>query len=175
MPVDVPSLVVVGVLGPLLLASYGVLVSKQPRDESYTTSPLWLGLGSSTATMLAVFQALAAVGFLVAIGTWALHSPPDGGVLSRHPAVLPATLATLLLSSIAWALLMAFYPTRRDAAFKAAVSGSLIVVAAATVLLLAGAAEERRPRWWVVLGLLLLAHVTVLGDGVVWNARWLIL
>ena len=52
---------------------------------------------------------------------------------------------------------------------------SLITTAIASILLLAGTIEEKKDdiRWYKVLGLLSLCLVTVLADGVLWNANYL--
>jgi hypothetical protein len=165
---NVPSLVVLLVMGAVLAASYALLAWRKGSATGYIGSPLWLGMERSTVIMLVFLQALAAVGFLSAVLTWVFFAPPSGGVLSYHPAVLPVVLGVFLASSAAWAFLMS-----ADDPNKIAVSASLVVTAVASIVLVAGAAEETRPRWWVVGGTLLLALVTVLGDGVAWNARWL--
>ena len=52
---------------------------------------------------------------------------------------------------------------------------SLITTAIASILLLAGTIEEKKDdiRWYKVLGMLSLCLVTVLADGVLWNANYL--
>lgn len=167
MAVNVPSLIVLIVLGAVLAVSY-VLLGLKHNQHNYLKSPLWLGMGYPTVVMLVVFQALAAFGFLAAVLTWVFDQSPQGGILSYNRAVLPITLSVFLAGSFSWAfLLLADQPN------KIAVSASLIVTALASIILLAGAAEETKPRWWVVGGLLLLALVTVLADAVIWNSRWI--
>ena len=53
------------------------------------------------------------------------------------------------------------------------VVASLVCTAIASILLLAGSIESDQPKWYIVLGLILLSIVTVLGDGVVWNANYI--
>jgi hypothetical protein len=167
MAVDTVSLAVLIVFGGVLVVSYTLLGFKH-KGVGYVASPLWLGMGRSTVIMLVVLQVFAAIGFLLSVLTWVLVRSPNGGVLSYSPAVLPLVLALFLAASSSWAFLLLF-----DNPNKIAVSASLIITALASVVLAAGAAEENEPRWWVVLGTLLLGLVTVLSDGVVWNARWI--
>lgn len=158
------AVAVVGGLG--VIGSY-IYLSTAHKTSSYVNSPLWLELGRSVTIPLTVLQMLAAVGFIAAIGSWIFGAPPDGGIMSLT-AMLPVTLGFFLAASIAWAILVA-----QKNPPKAAVSVSLVVAAVTSILLLAGAAEEAKPRWWIVLGLILFCAVTVLADGVVWNARYL--
>lgn len=169
-PDQIAALVVSVVGGGVLGWAYWRLARAAPAGSTYLTSPLWLGWPRGAVIALVVLQALAAAGFLAAVLTWIFGAPPDGGVMAR-PAALPVTLAVFLLGSIAWAVLVA--RPAPGAGVTAGVSLALVATAAATVALIAGAAEEKRPRWWVLLGLLLLGAVTVLADGVAWNARWI--
>ena len=52
---------------------------------------------------------------------------------------------------------------------------SLITTAFASILLLAGTIEEEKEdiKWYKVLGMLSLCLVTVLADGVLWNANYI--
>lgn len=167
MVVDVPSISVMAAMGPVLLASYIMLAQKYP-GTSYIDSSLWLGMGRPLIIALVCLQLLAAVGFLAAICTWVFAKPPVGGLLSYHKAILPVLLGVFLASSSAWAFLLL-----ADKPSVAGVSISLVVTAICTILLIAGAAEETVPRWWIVVGLMLLGLITVLGDAVVWNSRWI--
>jgi hypothetical protein len=51
---------------------------------------------------------------------------------------------------------------------------NLILTAIASILLLAGSIEEEDVQWYRVMGLLFLCITTVLGDGVIWNANYII-
>lgn len=166
-PEQIASLVVVVVGGACVIASYAMLAQTSAGDRGYIDSPLWLDAGRDTVIALVALQALAAVGFLAAVGTWIFGKPPTGGLMAR-PAALPVTLAVFMVFSALWAFFLAW-----GAAFKGVVALTLIAVALASVALLAGAAEETKPRWWVVLGLLLLSTTTVLSDAVAWNSRFL--
>lgn len=156
----------VAILGGLgVIGSYVYLAKTQ--KTSYIHSPLWLNMGRQVVIPLTILQILAAMGLLAAIGTWIFGNAPDGGIMAL-PAALPITLGVFLAASIAWAVLIA-----QGGPPKAAVSFSLVMAAIASILLLAGAAEEAKPRWWIVLGLVIFCSVTVLADGVVWNARYI--
>lgn len=160
----VPEAVVLGVSAPILFWSYAQLA--QETQGTYLRNPHWLGFDKNTVAFVVLFQVLAAVGFLASVGTWVFAKPPQGGVLTYHRWVLPITLCVFMVGAIGWAQTL-----RRG--YKWGVSASLVATALATVVLIAGAAEETNPRWWVVAGLLALGFVTVLVDGVMWNARWL--
>ena len=166
--VQVSSLVTTIVGGLGVLTSYGVVFGKLIPGQSYATHPFWLGLDKNFVSFLIMLQVLAVFGFITSVGTWILD-PPEGGILSSSSRawLLPLTLAVFLASATIWAP-ATFYKLKWLAVF------SLITTATSSILLLAGSVEEDVPRWWVVLGLLFLNIVTVLADGVIWNARYIV-
>lgn len=173
---DKTSLVTASVGGLGVLASYGFLASRAPRGDKggYANSPLWLGLGKGTVVPMIALQGAAALGFLVSVGSW-LRSPPTAGLMSRR-GVLPATLGLFTASAAAWGVLAAFMNKDGTASkgVKAGMAVALSVTAASTIAMIAGAAEDVPHRSHVTLGLMSLGAVTVLADGVVWNARMLL-
>ena len=151
-----------------ILFGIGVILAyvfsmKGKGTGSYLSHPYWLGIPKGVVTMLTVFQCLAALGFLIAIGTWIIF-PPIGGIASE------GNLAWLVGLFIAFAIV---WPIALRYEVHWLVIVSLVGTAAGSILLLAGALEEDIPRWWVILGLLLLNLVTVLCDGVGWNAVYI--
>lgn len=170
--VDYASLLVTTVLGAAVLLSYYFVF--RGETESYLGSRFWLGMPRGTTATLTVFQVLAAVGFVVAIGTWVFGEGPRGGVLGRNSLALPLTLGVMLAASAAWAPLTKMGLEDRSRTWAhALVVLSLVATAACSVVLVAGAAEENTVRPHVLAGLLVFASTTVLGDGVAWNARYI--
>lgn len=160
---DITLLVVTTIFGLGVLSAYFVVFGHWVR-KNYFTHPFWMGIPGSVVQTLSVFQVLAVVGFLAAMSTW-IHSPPKGGVMNGYAVVL--TVVVFMIGAIIWPFATYFdYPW-------ASVS-SLLVSAVASILLLAGSIEEDNPRWWVVAGLTMFSTVTVLGDGVVWNANYIL-
>ena len=77
-------------------------------------------------------------------------------------------------SAIGWSVRTTLHARKSTVGTTALTSGSLIVTALCSILLLAGQLESQEPSWYATLGLLLFCLVTVLGDGVGWNARFLV-
>jgi hypothetical protein len=152
------------ILGLCVFVSYGI-VFLQLQPGAYINHPMWLGMSTPLIYTLVVFQILAAAGFVTAMINWVISSPTTG-VFGDHPWLLPATVAVFLAAATTWAP-ATFYKVHW------LVVGGLVVVAVASILLLAGAAEEIPQRWWIVAGLLLFNLVTVLADGVIWNAVYI--
>jgi len=161
------ALAVLIVGGTGVVASYVYLMVTHHHQTSYVDSPLWLGMPRSVVIPITILQVIAAIGFLAAVCTWLFDAPPKEGLMSRTGA-LATTLAVFFAASVGWAALM----SRRNPPVWA-VSLCLIAAAASSIAMLAGAAEESKPRWWVTLGLLVFCLVTVLADGVLWNARFI--
>jgi hypothetical protein len=151
-------------LGIGVLIAYYVVLGKWVPSSSYRCHPFWLGISENNVNMLSFFQLLAVGGFLTASMSW-LVTPPKGGVMDG-PLAFPLTICVFLISAIGWPL-ATYYK------YKWLTVTSLISTAVASVVLLAGSIEEEEPRWYVILGWLLLSLVTVLGDGVVWNAKYI--
>ena len=161
---DLVLLLVTLVLGLGVIVSYAIVFGRlQPGH--YLKHPMWLGMNQTLIRCLVLLQLLAVVGFGVAFTSWIVQ-PPTTGLFGDHPWMLPAVTAVFLLSATTWAP-ATFYKVHW------LVIGGLVLAALATLTLLAGASEERPQRWWIVVGLLLAACVTVLADGVLWNAVYI--
>jgi len=104
------------------------------------------------------------IGFIVSITSWIIH-PPKKGIMKGINLFL--TIALFLVSAILWPI-ATHYNCISLSVFN------LILTAIASVLLLAGSVEEEDVQWYRVLGLLFLCITTVLGDGVIWNANYII-
>ena len=112
------------------------------------------------------FQILAVLGFLISIGSWILNPPKTGAVKDDN---LFYALLLFFISAIIWPI-----ATKYNKYLLSVIS--LILTAAASIWLLAGAIEEddNNFKFYRVLGLLCLCIVTVLGDGVIWNANYIL-
>ena len=167
-------LVIVGILGLCVLLSYYIIFRRPTNSPSgYFQHPFWLGLPKEFIILASIFQCLAAIGFCVAMTSWIMRSP-EGGVLSYHAVVLPLIVTMVLAASIAWAPLTdSRMRNNRSSLAKIGTSASLTLTAIGSILLVAGATEETNPRWYAIFGTLVFAIVTVLCDGVVWNARFI--
>ena len=158
---DVKTLVTCILLGIGVLTAY--ILCFRDKGANYITHPYWLGMSPDLVWVLVVLQIFAAIGFLTAIITW-IRIPPVGGILDNDR--LWMFVGFFILSAIVWPIAL-----RYDV--KWLVVMSLISTAIATILLLAGSIEETKPRLHVVIGLIALNVVTVLADGVLWNAKYI--
>ena len=157
------QLSVLVILGILVLVTYYFYLLKD-STKGYLDHPFWFDTPQDVVKVLIVFQILAVIGFIVAIGSW-LVTPPKTGIMKDN--MLFFTLCLFLISAIIWPLATYYdYPVT--------VVVSLILTAIASILLLAGTIEEENVQWYRVLGILCLCITTVLGDGVLWNANYII-
>ena len=163
---DIYSFVTTIILGSLVLLSYYIVLVKWEPGPNYFTHKFWLGIDPTIVKILTCLQVLAAIGFVIALGTW-IFDKPTSGIMGKHQYILPLTLAVLLITAIIWP-----FATYFDISWL--VVSSLVMTAICSILLLAGSIEENTPKWWVILGWLLLSTVTVLGDAVVWNAKYIV-
>ena len=168
---NTPLLVSSCVLGLCVLLSYYVIF-RRATNSGYFQHPFWLGLPKEFIIFASVLQCLAAIGFCVALTSWVKKSP-EGGLLSLHPALLPLIVSVLLVASIAWAPLTDVRMRTGSRIAKIGASASLTVTAIGSILLVAGASEETNPRWSAMIGTLLFAIVTVICEGVIYNARFI--
>ena len=95
-----------------------------------------------------------------------IQYPPKKGIMYGNNLVY--TLILFLISATIW-------PIATYYKIHWLVILSLITTAIASILLLAGTIEEQKEdiKWYKVLGMLSLCLVTVLGDGVIWNANYI--
>ena len=113
---------------------------------------------------MVLFQVLAMVGFLTAVISW-IRYPPKQGIIYKN---LFYILILFLLSASIWPI-ATYYKIHWIVVL------SLIITAISSILLLAGSIEEKKEdiKWYKVLGIIFLCIVTVLCDGVIWNANYI--
>jgi len=168
---QIATLAIASILGAGVLGSYVPVV----KDQLSKTYDHWLQIPNDTRYMFYALQLLAAIGFI----TWTIHyctrpEPYKSGLFSYSRAFVPILITVLLLSAIGWSIGTVLHARRPNKGTAALTSGSLIVTALCSLLLLAGQLESETPVWYAILGLLLFCLVTVLGDGVGWNSRFLL-
>ena len=159
-------IIILALLGLSVLISYYIVLGKWIKTTSnYSNHPFWFGLDKNVVNILIIFQILAVTGFLVGVGSW-LKNPPVGGIMSRQNALF-LTLAAFFISAALWPFTTYYNKTILTVLV-------LVITAISCILLLAGSVEETKPRWYIFLGFLFLCITTVLGDGVIWNAKYII-
>ena len=158
------ALVVELSMGILVLLSYVYIFGKKCKNN-YLKHPFWIGIPKSTIKVLIPMQLLAVCGFLLGVGSW-IKDPPEGGVMGNNRYAFPSVLALFLVSSAIWPI-----ATYRKKHWL--VVGSLLTAASASALLLAGSVEERNSRWWITVSFIALSIVTVVNDGILWNAKYI--
>ena len=158
------QLVVLSLLSIVVLSSYYFYLIKD-STTGYINHPFWFGMSPTIIKMLMVFQAFAIIGFLTTIINW-IQYPPKEGIM--HDNNLFYTISLFLISAAIWPV-----ATQYKIHFLAIFS--IILTAIASILLLVGTVEERKEdiKWYKVLGMLSLCLVTVLVDGVLWNANYI--
>ena len=150
-------------LGLMVLVSYYIVFVKLYKStKSYIEHEFWFGIDTTIVKMLVFFQVLAIVGFIMSVSSL-IRNVPTTGILSKY---LFSVLCLFFVSAIVW-------PYATYYKQPIIVVASLVCTAIASILLLAGSIESDQPKWYIVLGLILLSIVTVLGDGVVWNANYI--
>ena len=138
----------------------------------YLASPYWVGMPAAAIRVTVGFQALAAVGYVA----WLVHvvtHPPTRGLFVAGGTTLGLHAAHLLflVSSAVWPWLAHACVTRPDSVAAAVTACVPLWSAAAGVLLLvAGTFEAQYASAVPYLGILALALVVVLADGVGWAA-----
>ena len=165
--IAVLSLFLVG--GVAVLASYGYLIYK----NRLTKQDLWFGISKPVQYVYYAVMVCAAIGFC-AFTSWYCFSDstPTRGLLSNS-WVAPILYAVILGGSALWSFAVS-QPSPTSTSQTVVVSSSLVAVAISTILLFAGAIEAETKTWYAALGLLLFATCTVLGDGIGWNANYLL-
>lgn len=167
---DAPRTLLLGtiiVLGLTVLLSYYICFTRLSAPHPYHTHPFWYDMHPSHIKVCIVFQVLAALGFLL-VCTYLLQHPPSErtglfGYLQGYATFL--LILVFLLGSIAWPFLTVYK-------YATASVVSLLCVAMSSIGLLAGCTEARSPAW-ALLGALAVCIVTVLQDGVMWNAMYI--
>ena len=167
---QIATTAVAALLGLGTLGSYVPLITDQVKG----TYDYWLGFPQSNRTMFYVFQVFAAAGFLTFFADYLKSAPAEQGLLSHSPAIVPVVVGVLLAACLIWGIGIVQYMRAPSSWLKWMVAGSLVITGLCSILLLAGYAETKEPKWYVLLGLLLFSIVTVLADGVMWNARFIL-
>lgn len=168
---DTPRIVLlstVPVLGLVVLLSYYICFVILSTPASYLAHPLWYQMDPAHVRVCVVFQALAAIGFLL-VFFYLVSAPPAGrsGLFGYMNGYTPQILLMIfLVASIAWPFCTIYHQT-------AGAVVSLLLVAAASIGLLAGCTESYAPVW-ALLGAMSVCIVTVLQDAVMWNAMYLL-
>lgn len=146
-----------------VLLTYYIYLIKD-NNKSYIDHPFWFDLNKDVITILMIFQILAMIGFIISISSWIIY-PPKKGIMKGINLFL--TLVLFFASAIVWPI-ATYYNCVTLSVFN------LILTAIASILLLAGSVEEEDVKWYRVMGLLFLCITTVIGDGVIWNANYII-
>jgi len=157
------KIIVLILLGISVLVSYYIVFVKLYKSKkSYINHEFWFGIDEKIVKILVFFQILAVIGFLISIIPL-IFNVPTHGILSNNLFII---LCVFFISAIIWPF--ATYYKKHILVVL-----SLIFTAISSILLLAGSIEDKNPKWYIVLGTLLLSIVTVLGDGVLWNANYI--
>lgn len=158
------QLILLTFFGLLVLITYYLYLIKDSKSN-YINHPFWFGIPPNIVKMLTIFQILGLIGFLITIISWIIY-PPRNGIMKGNN--LFYILVVFLISAMIW-------PIATHHKIHWLVVLSLIVTAISSILLLAGTIEEKNEdiKWYKVLGMLSLCVVTVLSDGVLWNANYI--
>ena len=158
------QVIILIIFGLVVLISYYFYLVKD-SDSGYIEHKFWFGISPNIVKMLIVFQIFAVIGFLATIISW-IKYPPKKGIMSGNN--LFYTLMLFLISASIW-------PVATYYKIHWLVILSIILTAISSILLLAGTIEEAKEyiKWYKVLGMLSLCLVTVLADGVLWNANYI--
>ena len=165
--------IIVIILAILVLFSYYIFLQTDQKNEGgYIGHPFWFGIQKEIVWSLVFFQILAAIGFVISIGSWMFFEPPKKGAVTDNK--LFYALVLFFISAILWPITTKYHDKYKNGGYLVVIS--LILTAIASIWLLAGAIEDEdsKYKFWRVIGLLFLCIVTVLGDGVIWNANYIV-
>jgi len=158
------QLTLLAFIGLIVLITYYFYLIKNSKFN-YINHPFWFGIPPNIVKILIVFQIFAVIGFLTTIISWLIYPPTKGIMIGNN---LFYVLFIFLISAVIW-------PIATYHKIHWLVILSLIITAISSILLLAGTIEEKKDhiKWYKVLGMLFLCLVTVLADGVLWNANYI--
>ena len=161
---NISQIIISSLFGFIVLLFYYIFLVKDSK-YGYVNHPFWFNMNEDVVKMLIFFQLFAVVGFIVTIYFWIINPPKQGIMVGNN---LFYTILMFFISAAIW-------PVATYYKIHWLVVTSLIVTAISSILLLAGTIEENPDdvRWYKVLGILCLCLVTVLGDGVLWNANYI--
>jgi hypothetical protein len=146
----------------VLISYYIVFVVLYKQNKSYIDHDFWFGMNREFVKIIVVLQLVAVYGFLTSVSLL-VSNVPTQGILSNY---LFKILCVFFVSAIVWPF-ATFYKKH------ILVVSSLIMTAISSILLLAGSIEDANPKFHVILGTFLVSIVTVLVDGVLWNANYI--
>lgn len=136
---------------------------------SYFESPYWLGLHRNSTVSIAVFQLLAAVGYLVWQWSLVVERPTRGLLVDLRWLLFANTL--FLLPSVLWPLAAhRLLQDETSLAWAVASSACLWTAAAGLLMLIGGTFEDNRESPQALIGLLFTSTVVVVADGAGWSA-----
>ena len=161
--------------GLAILISYVLVLGNAlgtfPLDAhsgDYFSSPYWLGLPRSTGIALTVLQLMAACGYAVWL-FWIASAPPLETSLLKTRTVRLFLTHTFLIASVLWPYAVYYFFQDRSMARAIMACVPLWIASIAVILLVGGTFEAAAPPL-PTLGILFLALVVVLVDGVGWSA-----
>jgi hypothetical protein len=146
----------------VLISYYIVFVVLYKSQKSYINHEFWFGMNSELVKIIVVLQLVALYGFLTSV-SFLVSNVPTHGILSNH---LFKILCMFFIGAIVWPF-ATFYKKHIIVVL------SLTMTAISSILLLAGSIEDKNPNFHVVIGTFLVSIVTVLVDGVLWNANYI--
>lgn len=170
MKLNIPLLVITIVLGLGVLASYIPMIMDIRKNNN---SKLYWGLDKQQRIPYYIFMILAVFGFLTFIVYYLdKNNKPKSGILSKGYS-LEILIGLVLVFSILWSVFVYYSVKNGKNSFRILTVLTLAVVAISSLLLLAGTTMDKDSPPYVIAGILLFCLVTVLGDAVGWNARFL--
>lgn len=139
------------------------------QSTSYIDSPYWLGADRGAIIAVVVFQALAAIGYVMWMVWMIMYGAEITNSVLQTRTVRLLLIHGFLLASIAWPYTAYFYMLSPSTGRAILTSVPLWVAAGCVIVLIGGTFEAGAP-WYAVAGILMLGTVVVLADGVGWSA-----
>ena len=137
--------------------------------HSYVDSPYWFGMSKNSVYSIIVFQGLAAIGYIMWL-FWVCTETNYGTSILRFRWVRSLLIVLLLGSSTLWPFSAYYYIVSPSLARSLLTCFCLWIASISVILMVAGTFEADSPSYALV-GILLLANVVVLADGVGWSAK----
>ena len=153
----------------VLFNAFGDFPVSQGASTSYLDSPYWLGLPRSSTIAVAVFQVLAAIGYIAWQFSLIAERPTRGIFTDTRWLIFANSL--FLVPSIAWPFAAHRLLKNTTSLSAALLSSSCLWLAAVGVsLLVGGTFEDHRETPVALVGILLTGTVVVVADGAGWSA-----
>ena len=137
--------------------------------HSYVDSPYWLGVSKNNVYSIIVFQALAAIGYIMWL-FWVCTETNYGTSILRFRWVRSLLIVLFLGFSTLWPFSAYYYIISPSLARSLLTCFCLWMASISVILMVAGTFEAESPPYALV-GILLLANVVVIADGVGWSSR----